>query len=115
MSAQMTAHPPARSRSSRLMRLAVVLWIAVGVVTWNVVFDREIDAAQVRYVRMQEEHSQGRGPAVTIPGVMDAAIRHGLWLASGWAMALAGTGLALTLVTARIARRRSAQLNVRRA
>jgi 4-hydroxybenzoate polyprenyltransferase len=102
----MTTRQPARPRSSRLVRFAIAFWLALAVVIWNAVFDREIDAAQVRYVQMQAEHSQGRGPAVTIPGVMDAAIRHGLWLASGWALALAGTGLALTLVTARVARKR---------
>lgn len=113
--AMMIARPRARSRPSRLVRFAVAFWLALAVVTWNVVFEREIDAAEGRYVQMQAEHSQGRGPAVTIPGVMDAAIRHGLWLASGWAMALAGAGLALTLVTARVARRDGGLRSGRRA
>jgi hypothetical protein len=101
----MDVRPPSPRRPSRLVRFAAAFWIALGLVTWNVVFDREIDAAQVRYVRLQAEHAQGRGPAVTIPGVMDPAIRHGLWLASGWTTTLAGAGLALTLAAGRFLRR----------
>ena len=49
-------------------------------------------AGERRYVRLQEEALSGRGPAVTVDGVMKPAVRDSVWqgLLSGGVTALAG-------------------------
>jgi hypothetical protein len=88
----------------RLIRLGAALWLALGFAVWNMVFDREIKAAEGRYVRLQAEHERGRGPAVTIPGVMDPAKRHGAAVATGWATAFVVVGLGTLAAVGRVRR-----------
>lgn len=73
--------------------LAVGLWLVLGLVVWNALFDREIKAAESRYLRLQAAHEQGRGPDVTIPGIMEPAKRRGVLVATGWTAVLMVAGL----------------------
>jgi len=74
--------------------LAVALWLVFGVVVWNVVFDAAVVVAGRQYVYRQAEFIRGRGPEVSIPGVMRPAIRRGAREATLWGGLVAAGGLA---------------------
>jgi hypothetical protein len=72
-----------------------MLWVALAVVIWNVVFDSCIDAGMMaEYLRRQAFFEQGRGPRAEVDAVMDAAIRGGVYEATAWAGGVAVAGLA---------------------
>jgi ABC-type Fe3+ transport system permease subunit len=79
-------------RFRRRRRVAVIVWAALVVVVWNVVFDAVVIQSGRDYLTRQALHQQGKGPAVTIPEVMRPAILRGVGLASlaGGAVALLG-------------------------
>ncbi len=77
----------------RACQVAVGLWIAFGIVVWNVVFDHQVVTAAKVYVYRQGLHEQGRGPRVTIEGIMRPAIVRGVGTASGWSVLATGIGL----------------------
>ena len=88
------------SRSRR--RLAVGLWLAFGLSAWNVIFDYEIRTAADRYLYLQGLHASGRGPSVSVDGVMRPAQVHGAIVASAWSGAIVAAGLlGLNLVARR--------------
>jgi hypothetical protein len=95
------AAPSSQPRARRRARLAISFWLVVGLVCWNVLFDREVKRGENDYVRLQSAHIGGKGPAVTVRGVMDAAIRHGVTVATGWTLLVLATGLAATWWAAR--------------
>lgn len=75
-------------------RLAVGLWLALGLSVWNVVFDYEIRTAADRYLYMQTMYASGRGPRVGIDDVMRPAQAHGALIATIWGSAIVIAGLA---------------------
>jgi len=85
------------------MALAVVLWLLFGVVVWNVIFDAAVVRAGRQYVYRQAEFMRGRGPEVSIPGVMRPAIERGAREATLWGGLVAASGLT-AIVFARRAR-----------
>jgi hypothetical protein len=68
----------------QLRRLAVVLWLLVALVTWNVVFDAHVRGGARAYVDRQEAFTAGKGPRADMDAVMSAAVSSGLWSASSW-------------------------------
>jgi hypothetical protein len=61
------------------------LWLTLAAtfVVWNAAFDIIVNRGLAEYVERHALYAQGRGPRVTIHGVMDAAVSRGAWLASG--------------------------------
>lgn len=92
---------------TRPVRVAVVLWILLGVVVWNVVFDRVLVLAGRRYVHAAAVSFQQDGVYLEIDDWMRPAITRGIWLASAAGAATAAAGLAAVALAARHARRRS--------
>jgi hypothetical protein len=90
-------------------RAAVLLWGALAVVVWNVVFDAVVIEAGRDYLTRQALHQQGQGPGVTIPGVMRPGVMRGVRLASLYGGGVAGCGLVGVWVVAR--RRRTSRLS----
>jgi hypothetical protein len=88
-----------RAKSGRT--IALLLWAAFAVVTWNVVFDRYLYIAAVRFTQAQIQRYE-RGEQVSsiqrafTPELGRAAIR-----ASAWGGAVFATGAALTQWAAR--------------
>ncbi len=99
-----------RSGERRLVWLATILWLACGVVLWNSVFDREVESAEQSYLARHVDHRFGRGPAVTMRGVMRPAIREAAWTATAWAVVPTAAGLIGVLVARRQARNRLVSL-----
>ena len=81
---------PDAQRFRRRRRVAAIVWAALVVVVWNVVFDAVVIQSGRDYLTRQALHQQGKGPAVTIPEVMRPAVVRGAGLAS-----LAGAAVAL--------------------
>ncbi len=89
-----------RPRSRRLVAVAAGLWLAFGVIAWNNIFDRAIRSAEQEYLDLQIEYRLGRGPAVTMRGVMEPAIRRAALTATLWAGVPTLAGLLAVLVVA---------------
>lgn len=84
---------------------AVAVCLLLGVVTWNVVFDRAIQSAEQRYLAQQRPRAQ----SATIRRVMDPAIHDATRTATAWASAVTGAALIAALGARRVrTRRRSA-------
>lgn len=85
-------------------RLAVALWLALTIVTWNVVFDRAVWTAAEQFTRDNvERHARGEA----VPTINDAyrpKIRDAFRHASLWA----GGVLAVGAVALAVVRRPSA-------
>jgi hypothetical protein len=88
-------------RGKTAKRVALTLWVAFAFVTWNVVFDRQVYVAAVRFTQQQIQRQQ-RGEQVSsigeafTPELSRAALR-----ASGWGGAVLVIGLTLTALAAR--------------
>lgn len=90
----------------RAVRLAAGLWLVLGVVLWNAVFDRVIVAAGREYLYRQAQAQRHEGPEVTIAEVMRPAALRGVIVASGWSLLVTAAGLAAVGVAAARTRQR---------
>jgi hypothetical protein len=94
-------------RRRRTAALVAAGWLVAGALAWNYVFDTMIVNAGRDYVHRQRLYEQQRGPAVTIEQIMGPAQASAVRAATGWGLAVAGPGLALTVcATAGLAARR---------
>ncbi|MDE3155261.1 MAG: hypothetical protein KGN76_09165 [Acidobacteriota bacterium] len=78
----------------RSTALALGLWIALGVVVWNVVFDYEVRTAARQYVYEATLAFRGEAPPVGMDEMMRPAIARGVRLGTEWGGGLAVAGLA---------------------
>lgn len=73
-------------------RLAVVLWLALAFVTWNVVFDRAVWLAAASFTRENvERHARG-APLPTINEAYRPSVRQAALYASAWAGGVLAAG-----------------------
>ena len=91
-----------------LGRAALVAWAACGVVVWNVVFDAGVIRAGREYLTLQALHQQGKGPAVSIRGVMDPGVRRAARTATAAGGAVGAAGILVAWLAARQRAGRSA-------
>ena len=75
-------------------RVAIALWLALGVAVWNGFFDLYVSRGAREYGQMRVEHEAGRGPSPDMTGVLAKAQRDGIIAASMWAVLVTGAGLA---------------------
>jgi hypothetical protein len=75
-------------------RLALVLWIVLAVIVWNVVFDHVIVVAGREYLAAAVSAADGGRPYVRVAPWMQQAKARGFWIASASAAALLIAGLA---------------------
>ena len=59
-------------------------WVLLGVALWNALFEMMVVRGVKDYLLAAELSAAGRGPRIAIGDVMDAAIRHGAWVATIW-------------------------------
>jgi hypothetical protein len=91
---------------------AVVLWLVLAIVVWNVIFDRIIVLAGRRYAHDAAVLFRTTHTYLHIDEVMRPAVAHGVRVASAWAGALALAGLLLIRLAATYdARRRERSAN----
>jgi hypothetical protein len=77
----------------RARRLAVALWIGLGVVVWNGLYDLRITLGVRDYLLKQALFEAGRGPSVTISDHMHATVRDAVMVATLWASVIIAAGL----------------------
>jgi hypothetical protein len=82
------------------VRLAVILWLVLGAVVWNVVFDRVLVMAGRHYAYDAALAGRNGGPYLLINERMPAAIRRGIRLATAAGGGVAAAGL-LAIAAAR--------------
>ena len=75
-------------------RLALLLWLAIGVAVWNGFFDLYVSRGAREYGQLRVEYEAGRGPNPDMTGVLANAQRDGVMAASLWAALVTGAGLA---------------------
>ncbi len=86
---------------ARAVLAARVLWIALAVVVWNVVFDRVIVLAGREYVYAATLAARDAGVYLSARDWMNHAVTRGLWMASAGAFAVLIVGLGLVTIAAR--------------
>jgi hypothetical protein len=84
-----------------LGRAALVAWAACALVVWNVVFDEAVVRAGREYLTLQALHQQGKGPAVTIRGVMDPGVSRAARTATASGGAIGAAGIFVAWLAAR--------------
>lgn len=82
-------------------RLALGLWLAFGVVTWNAVFDHGVRIAAREFVDRQQAFVRGHGPRVIVRDMMLPATAAAANRATAWSLVAAGPGLAVLAWLAR--------------
>ena len=68
----------------RLPRLALALWIVLGVALWNAIFEMLVVRGVKEYLFRAALFEAGRGPQIPIAAVMDPAVHHATWVATLW-------------------------------
>lgn len=74
-------------------RIAVILWIVLAVVVWNVVFDHVLVEAGRAYIIAAATAARTGQPYELIDGWMGPARSRALWWATGSAVAILVVGL----------------------
>ena len=69
-----------------------MVWFVAAAAVWLGMFDILISRGVKEYLFRAAEHELGRGPAVTLPQVMDVAEREALVESTLWAVFVAGAG-----------------------
>ena len=82
-----------RPRQWTRVRVAVVLWLVLGVVLWNVLFDARVKLARRQYVYRQALFARHLGPALDLRQTMAHAVRRGLAESSTATGLVVGLGL----------------------
>ena len=74
-------------------RVAVILWIVVGVVVWNGVYDFLLVRGMKEVLFRDALYHAGRGPLTSIASVMDVTVYDAVWVSTLWASCIVLAGL----------------------
>ena len=78
----------------RRERAAVILWLLLGVVVWNGLYDLLLTRGIKDYLLQQALHEAGRSPAsMPLALAMDMTVRDAVWIATLWASIIVCAGL----------------------
>jgi hypothetical protein len=80
-------------RLQRREWIAVAGWLILGLVLWNGIYDMILGQGLREYLFRSALHDAGRGPAMSISGVVDPYITDALWIATFWASLVTLAGL----------------------
>lgn len=72
----------------------LLLWVFLGAVVWNGVFDILVTRGVKEYLYREADHELGRGPAVTMQAIMRETVGDAAITASLWALAIVAAGTA---------------------
>jgi len=88
-------------RGNGSKRAALILWAAFAFVTWNVVYDRNVYVAAVRYTQQQIQRHQRGEQVSSIEEAFTPELGRAALRASAWGGAVLLVGVALTALAAR--------------
>ena len=74
-------------------RLLMLLWLGLGVLTWNATFDLWMTSETRQYLLREAMWELGRGPQPVLTEAMAEASRGGAIRASFWTIAVVTAGL----------------------
>ena len=77
----------------RRERRLTLLWLVVGLVLWNGVYDMTLGEGIKEYLFRSVLHEAGRGPRVSAAGVLDPFVFDAVWVATFWASIVTLAGL----------------------
>ena len=77
----------------RPQRIAVALWLIVGIVVWNLVYDLMLVRGIKEFLFRAALHEAGRGPSTTIAAVMDVTVFDAVWISTLWASGIVLAGM----------------------
>lgn len=77
----------------RAQRVAVALWLIVGLVVWNGIYDLLVGQGIKEYLFREALHQAGRGPQVSIASVLDPFVFYATWASTVWAGTITLAGL----------------------
>ena len=80
-------------RLPRREAILVGIWVAIGIVLWNGVYDMTLGQGIHEYLFRSALHDAGRGPRVTIAAVLDPFIFDALRVSTFWASLVMLAGL----------------------
>jgi hypothetical protein len=92
----------------------VIVWIGIGVVVWNGVFDLFMTRGVNEYLYRQAQHELGRGEQVTMREIMNETKADAAVKASIWAVLVAGAGVLTVILCTRSSTTGTANQNPRR-
>jgi hypothetical protein len=74
-------------------RLLVLVWLGLGVLTWNATFDLWMTSETRQYLLRETMWELGRGPQPVLTETMAEATRGGVIRASFWTAIVVSAGL----------------------
>lgn len=74
-------------------RLLMLLWLGLGVLTWNATFDLWMTSETRQYLLREAMWELGRGPQPVLTETMAEASRSGVLRASFWTALVVSAGL----------------------
>ncbi len=74
-------------------RLLMLLWLGLGLLTWNATFDLWMTSETRQYLLREAMWELGRGPQPVLTDTMALAARSGAIRASLWTIAVVSAGL----------------------
>jgi hypothetical protein len=77
------------------------LWLGIGVIVWNGIFDLLVTRGVKEYLFREAAHELGRGEQFTLREIMNQTVSDAALAASGWAIAIAGAGLITVVLCTR--------------
>ncbi len=89
-------------RLQRREKIAITLWLALGIGVWNAMYDQILEKGIKEYLFRSTLHEAGRAPQVAIGTVLEPFLFDAVWVSTFWAglVTLAG------LLTIRVLRAR---------
>jgi hypothetical protein len=103
-----------RYRAIGRRRIFIIVWIGIGVVVWNGVFDLFMTRGAKEYLYREAAHELGRGEPVTMREIMNETTADAAVKASIWALLVAGAGLLTVILCTRSSTTGTASPNPRR-
>jgi hypothetical protein len=88
-------------RLPRRERIAVGLWLIIGLVAWNGIYDVLLARGAKDYLFRNALHELGRGPDVDVKQVMAVTVTNAMLVSTFWACLLVLAGM----ITIRLSRR----------
>lgn len=77
----------------RPQRIAVALWVIVGIVVWNGVYDLLVGQGIKEYLFREALYQAGRGPRISIASIMDPFVFYAVWVSTLWTSVITLAGL----------------------
>ena len=93
---------PFDSLRSRREKIAVAVWVLIGIGIWNAMYDQILEKGIKEYLFRSTLHEAGRAPQVAIGTVLEPFLFDAVWVSTFWA----GLVMLAGLLTIRMLRAR---------